>query len=322
MLIFALAGSEHLGAGIADRLGCDLAPHEERAFEDGEHKARPLVSVRGEDLFVLARLASGRAGSPNDQLVRLLFFLATCRANGAARVTAVLPYLAYARKERQTKRRDPVATRTLAALLEAVGTDRVVALDVHNPAAYQNAFRCEAIHLEARQLFVPRLHDRAAGAPIAVVSPDGGGINRAERLRRSLVAAAGADVRFGFMEKHRSRGVVSGALFAGEVAGACTIIVDDIIATGGTMRRAATACRDRGAASVHLVATHALFGPGSDALLSDPAIDGLLVTDSLVEPGAAPAAGVEVVGLAPLLADAIGRLALGEPLGDLTGLED
>ena len=84
---------------------------------------------------------------------KLLFFLATCRDNGAARVTAVVPYLAYARKDRQTKARDPVTTRYVAQLFEAVGTDCVVTLDVHNVAAFQNAFRCETIHLDARRLF-------------------------------------------------------------------------------------------------------------------------------------------------------------------------
>jgi ribose-phosphate pyrophosphokinase len=322
MLVFALEGSEHLGSTLAECLGSELARHEERHFEDGEHKARPLVSVRGEDVFVLARLAGGGAGSPNDQLVKLLFFLATCRANGAGRVTAVLPYLAYARKDRQTKRRDPVGTRTLAALLEAAGTDRVVAVDVHNPAAFQNAFRCETIHLEARQVFVPRLRELAAGAPAAVVSPDGGGIKRADLLRRSLEAATGEEVRFAFMEKHRSRGIVSGDLFAGDVEGARAFVVDDIIATGGTMRRAAAACREHGAASVHLVATHGLFGPGSEALLADASIDSILITDSLAQTAQPPGPSVKVVSIAPLLADAIGRLAQGEPLGDLTGLED
>jgi hypothetical protein len=83
---------------------------------------------------VLAGLAGDGDASPNDRLIRLLFFLAACRENGAARVTAVVPYLAYARKDRQTKRRDPVTMRYVAQLFEAVGTNRVVALDVHNVA--------------------------------------------------------------------------------------------------------------------------------------------------------------------------------------------
>lgn len=322
MRLFALEGAAALGAAVANALDRPLDPHEERAFEDGEHKARPLVSVRGEEVFVLAGLARDRDASPNDRLIRLLFFLAACRENGAARVTAVTPYLAYARKDRQTKRRDPVTMRYVAQLFEAVGTDRVIAMDVHNVAAFQNAFRCETVHLEARQLFAARLRALAAGRPVCVLSPDGGGVKRAELLRRSTEVATGESARFGFMEKHRSRGVVSGSLFAGDVEGAAVFVVDDMIGTGGTMIRAARTCRERGAAAVVAMATHGLFGPGSEALMEESAIDRILVTDSV--PSAAAAAGdrVEIVPVAPLIGDAIRRLKAGEPLGDLTGLED
>jgi ribose-phosphate pyrophosphokinase len=322
MRLFALEGATSLGGAVAGLLDRPLDPHEERDFEDGEHKARPLVSVRGEDVFVLASLAGGGGASANDRLVKLLFFLAACRENGAARLTAVVPYLAYARKDRQTKRRDPVTTRYVAQLFEAVGTDCVIALDVHNAAAFQNAFRCGTVHLEARQLFVPCLRPLTAGRPVCVFSPDGGGVKRAELLRRSFEAATGEGAGFGFMEKHRSRGVVSGSLFGGEVGGAAVFVVDDMIATGGTMARAARACRERGAAAVFAVATHGLFGPGSEALIEERAIDRILVTDSL--PSALEAAGdrVEVVPVGPLIGEAIGRLDKGEPLGDLTGLED
>jgi ribose-phosphate pyrophosphokinase len=323
MLLFALEGATALGGSIAGALGRRLDPHEERRFEDGEHKARPLVSVRGGDVFVVANLAGDADASPNDRLIRLLFFLASCRDNGATRVTAVVPYLSYARKDRQTKRRDPVTTRTVARLFDAVGTDRLVALDVHNVAAFQNAFRCETVHLEARQLFLPRIRALAAGRPICVFSPDGGGVKRAELLRQSAEAATGDAVAFGFMEKRRSRGVVSGSLFAGDVGGAAVFVVDDMIATGGTMARAARACRERGAAAVFAMAAHGLFGPGSDALTAETAIDRIVVTDSAPSALAAASNGrVEIAPVGPLIAEAIGRLHAGEPLGDLTGLED
>ena len=269
-------------------------------------------------------LAGSGGATVNDRLVKLLFFLATCRENGAAQVTAVVPYLAYARKDRQTKRRDPVTTRYVAQLFEAVGTDRVITLDVHNVAAFQNAFRCETVHLEARSIFVPRIRALAGGLPVTILSPDGGGVKRAELLRERYEAVTGEAAGFGFMEKRRSRGVVSGELFAGDVAGTAVFIVDDMISTGGTMRRAAAACRARGAQAVFAVATHGLFGPGSDALLADPAIDRILVTDSI--PTAAAAAGhserIEIISVAPLIAEAIHRLHVGSPLGDATSLED
>ena len=213
----------------------------------------------------------------------------------------------------------------MAQLFEALGTERVISLDVHNIAAFQNAFRCESVHLEARSIFVPRIRPLAGGLPVTILSPDGGGVKRAELLRERYEAVTGEPAGFGFMEKRRSRGVVSGELFAGDVAGTVVFIVDDMISTGGTMRRAAAACRARGAQAVFTVATHGLFGPGSDALLRDPAIDRIVVTDSV--PMAAVVAGqtegrVEIIPAAPLIAEAIHRLHVGSPLGDATSLED
>ena len=145
---FELNASRELGERVARALGSPLTPHEEREFEDGEHKARPLESVRGRDVYVLVSLYGDARQSVNDKLVRLLFFLGALRDASAGRITAVIPYLCYARKDRRSKSRDPVATRYVAGLLETVGADRVVTLDVHNLAAYENAFRIRAEHLQ------------------------------------------------------------------------------------------------------------------------------------------------------------------------------
>ena len=131
--LFVLEGSAALGASIAARLGVPLAAHEERDFEDGEHKARPLEPVAGGDVYVIHSLHGGPVQSPNDKLCRLLFFIGALKDAGASSVTAVVPYLCYARKDRRTKSLDPVTTRYVAAMLEAVGTDTVVTLEVHNP---------------------------------------------------------------------------------------------------------------------------------------------------------------------------------------------
>ncbi|CAN7635677.1 ribose-phosphate diphosphokinase [Mesorhizobium caraganae] len=226
MRFFALKGSEELGVAAAQTLAIELDPHEERDFEDGEHKTRPLVNVRGEDVYVLHSLAGRGGASANDKLCRLLFFLATCKENGAARVTAVVPYLAYARKDRQTKAHDPVTTRYVAQLFEAMGTDRIMTVDVHNFAAFQNAFRCESIHLDTRKLFAPLIAKLAGDLPITIFSPDSGGVKRAQLLKETLEAESGKEIGFGFMEKRRSRNVVSGELFAGDVADNAVFIVD------------------------------------------------------------------------------------------------
>lgn len=325
MRLFALKGTDRLGGAVAQALGAELDPHEERDFEDGEHKARPLVSVRGADVFILHSLAGEPGASANDKLVKLLLFIATCRENGAARVTAIAPYLAYARKDRQTKARDPVATRYVAQLFEVVGADCVVTLDVHNFVAFQNAFRCRTVHLDARRLLCPAILKLAGDLPAVIFSPDGGGVKRADLLRQSYEAETGREAGFGFMEKRRSRGVVSGDLFAGEVEGRAVFLVDDMISTGGTMLRAARACRERGARSVHALATHGLFGEGAEALFTGGAINSVVVTDSLSS-AERMASGredrLEIRSCAPLIAKAIRCLRGQGSLSELLGMED
>lgn len=311
MRIFALHGTELLGTAIAGAAGVKLDPHEERDFEDGEHKARPLVSVRGEDVYVIHALHGDDKQSANDKLIRLLFFLATCRENGAARVTAIVPYLAYARKDRQTKPRDPVTTRYIAQLFEAMGTDMVVTIDVHNMVAYQNAFRCATTHLDTRKLFAADIKARAGDLPVVIFSPDGGGVKRAQLLQEAFEELVDQPAGFGFMEKRRSEDVVTGDIFAGDVDGAAVFIVDDMISTGGTMRRAAHACRAHGAKKVFAYAAHGLFHEGAEEMLADPAFDKIVVTDSVAPFRLVPelvADRIGVISCAPLFAEAIMRL--------------
>ena len=310
-LLFALGAGRELGERVAARLDLPLAAHEERGFEDGEHKARPLVAVRGRDVYVLQSLHGDAGESPNDKLCRLLFFLGALRDAGAARTTAVCPYLCYARKERKTKPRDPVTSRYVATLFEAVGTDRVVTLDVHNLAAFQNAFRCRTEHLEARLLFVAHFAPLLAGRAVTVVSPDAGGVKRAERFREALARTLGREVGIAFLEKQRSEGVVSGEAVVGEVAGRTAVILDDLIATGTTLCRAARACRERGAVEVHAAATHGLFMGGAPELMAEPSLARIVVTDSVPPFRLDPARARErlvVLEVAPLLAAAIERL--------------
>lgn len=319
LAFFALNASADLGAAVAHALGQPLAAHEERAFEDGEHKTRPLESVEGAEVFVLQSLHGGPALSPDDKLCRLLFFIGALKDAGAARVTAVVPYLCYARKDRRTKPNDPVTVRYVAALFEAVGTDAVVTLEVHNPAAFENAFRCRTVALTAAPLFV----DYAEGLgpePLCVISPDPGGVKRAELFREALETRLGRPVGKAFVDKHRSAGVVSGELLVGDVAGTTALIVDDLISTGGTLLRAARAARAAGARRAIALVTHGLFMPGAAEAVADPAIDQLLVTDAVpcfrLE-GSAAIAKVRVLPAAPMLAETIRRLHEGRSLSDL-----
>jgi ribose-phosphate pyrophosphokinase len=318
--LFTLDPSGTFGSRVATALGIPVAAHEERVFEDGEHKLRPLENVRGLDAYVIHSLHSDATQSTDDKLVRLLFFVGALVDASAARVTAVVPYLCYARKDRRSKPRDPLASRYVASLLEAMGADAVVTLDVHNLAAYQNAFRIRAEHLEAKRLFVDHFAACVGRGPVAVVSPDIGGVKRAEAFRASLESRLARPVRMAFMEKHRSEGVVSGDLFVGDVTGCDVVIVDDLISSGGTIRRAVAACRSAGAARVFAAASHGLFTGNAGELLDDPGLDGLSVTDSVpafrLDPRHA-GRRLHVVDCAPMFAEAIRRMHCGGSLVEL-----
>ena len=317
--LFALNASAELGAAVSTALGVPLAAHEEREFEDGEHKARPLDAVTGADVYVVQSLHSGPKESANDKLCRLLFFIGALKDAGATRVTAVTPYLCYARKDRRTKPNDPVTTRYIAGMFESVGTDCVVTLEVHNPVAFENAFRCRTVALTGTTLFVDYVKKTFAGDKLAVISPDAGGMKRAELLREALEAALGHPVGKGLAEKYRSAGVVSGNLFVGDVAGTTALIVDDLISTGNTLLRAARSARKAGAKRVIALVTHGLFMPGATEVIADPEIDHLVVTDAV------PAfrldwsaqGKVAILPAAPLLAETIRRLHEERSLTDL-----
>lgn len=306
--LFAPASQTQLADSVATHLDVDLDPLEERDFEDGEHKTRLLRPVAGSDCHVIQSLYGHDGHSVNDRLVRTLFLLAELRDHGAARVTAVLPYLAYARKDRRTKPLDPVATRYVAQLLEAVGVDRVDTLDVHNPSAFENAFRVPVRNIEAGPGLADALLERDRPAAVTVVSPDAGGYKRAERFREILAERTGTRPGLAFMEKKRSAGTVSGDALVGEVDGTTAVLVDDMISTGGTLARAASACRQGGADRVVAVATHGLFTADARATLKAAPVDRIYITDSLVaarRAGDALGERLAIVAAGPILAEAI-----------------
>jgi ribose-phosphate pyrophosphokinase len=319
-VLFALHASRSFGEGVAQQLGISLSACEEREFEDGEHKSRPLINVRNQDVFVIQSLYEDTEQSVNDKLVRLLFFIGALKDASAARVTAVAPYLAYARKDAKTQTRDPVTTRYVAQLFEAAGTDRVVTMDVHNLAAFQNAFRCRTDHLEATRLFVAHFASLLKEErQITVVSPDIGGMKRAERFRQALGRALNRELNVAFMEKARAKGVMRAGRLIGDIAGSA-IIIDDLISTGGTLLHAATACRESGATKVHTAATHGVFTGDANRLFSGPGLDKIVVTDTIpafrLDPELARNKLV-VLTAAPLFAEAIRRIHTGGSLVEL-----
>ena len=201
-------------------------------------------------------------------------------------------------------------------MFESVDTDAIVTLEVHNPVAFENAFRCRTVTLSATPLFVD--FARKFDEDLSVVSPDTGGAKRAEMLRETLEAACGRPVGKAFADKHRSAGIVSGDLFVGDVVGRTALI--NLISTGGTLLRAARAARKAGARRVLALVTHGLFMPGAEEVLGDPAIERLVITDSVPPFRLARTATwdkLEILPTAPLLAETNGRLHDGRALADL-----
>lgn len=319
--ICALACSRAIALPIAQHLGVDLLPLEEREFDDGEHKVRPLASVRGRDVYVVQSTYDEPGKSANDKLIRLLLLIGALRDDGARRISAIVPYLCYARKDAKTQPRDPTSSRYVAQLFEAVGTDRVVVVEVHNPAAFFNAFRIGAEHIPTALLFADHIAARLdPHTPAVVVSPDPGGFKRAERLRTALSRRMKAEVSLALMEKTRARGRFASGELVGDVAGRTAIIVDDIVATGSTLAAAAQACRARGSTHVIAAAAHGLFvSPARDVIVGG-AIDHVVVTNSVppfrLEDHAARDR-VEIISLAPLLGETIGRLNAEASIADL-----
>lgn len=280
--IFSLSESEYLAASVAACLEMELAQHEERSFEDREYKLRPLEKVRGKDVYILQSLFGGADLSPQDKLCRLIFFIGAIKDAGAARITAVVPYLCYARKDRRTKPMDPLNIRYIAEMLESVGLDRIVTLEVHNLQAFENAFRIPTEHLQATPLFVEWLKRAAANQEVAIVSPDIGGVKRAELVRGLLEQSLERPVTLGIMEKYRSMGKVSGSFFIGDVQNKIAMIYDDILSSGTTLVRATTACLEHGATEVHVAVTHGLFIGDAWQKLDKSGIRSIVVTDSVL----------------------------------------
>jgi ribose-phosphate pyrophosphokinase len=306
MLLYALDSAQPLFEEVARCLQQSIAQHEERVFEDGECKLRPLTDPGGHDVYVMQSLHGEPGLSAHDRLWRLWTFAATLRDHGAARVTAVIPYLAYARKDRRTKPFDPLSLRHLAQLFEAAGVQRLIALEVHDAAAFENAFRCPIVHVRASCVFDALFNDLSGSvgslaveqpqvAPVqtdfamapgaacwVVASPDPGGVKRAQLWRESLQTRLGHELGFAMLDKRRSAGVVStDDLVAGDVKGAQVLLYDDLISSGGTMRRAAQALRTHGADRVVAVAAHGLFAQHAQDLLAEPALDAVVVSDSV-----------------------------------------
>jgi ribose-phosphate pyrophosphokinase len=295
--VFSGTANAPLAESVAGRLGLGLGGRLLEHFPDGEVQIRIRENVRGDDVYVIQP-----TGPPvGEHLLELLLLADACRRAGAERTTAVMPYFGYARQDRRSREGEPLGARLIAALIEAAGLARVVAVDLHTPSI-EGCFAVPLEHLSAVDLLGDTIRPGAPAGAV-VVSPDLGAVKLAERY------AALLRLPVAVVHKTRVSGTeVTARGLVGEVRGRRPIVVDDMISTGGTVAAAIGAVLDAGAVpDVTVVVSHALLvGPAAERLARLP-IRRLVATDSL-RLGTPAGVPLERVSLARLLADAIGRL--------------
>lgn len=210
-----------------------------------------------------------------------------------------------------------VTTRYLAQLIESIGIDHVVTLDVHNPSAFENAFRIPTSNLSAGGLFANELKDMAtdftAEEPLTVVSPDVGGIKRCEAFRDALVRDGKKNVELAYVIKKRRDTVLAEEIVLGHLQGRSAIILDDMISTGATIVHAANACWERGASEILVAATHGLFVGDAARVLSELRLEHIWITNSVVSPATQTVplfALVRVIDSSQLVAAEIRRIEM------------
>ena len=296
--ITLISGQAHrqLSENIAQALDIPLANAHVGRFPDGEIDIKVNVDLRGTDCFILQPTCP----PVNDNWIELLLLIDTLRRSSAGRITAVMPYYGYARKDRKDEGRVPISARVLANTVTIGGCDRLVTVDMH-AAQIQGFYDIPVDHLYAKPVLLSRLKELEIDNPV-IVSPDVGGI----KMARGYAKPLGADLAI--VDKRR----ISGSEIAvehviGDVEGRNVVIVDDMISTGGSIVEAANILRKSGAHSIVIVVTHPVFcGPAIERLSNAP-IDKVLVTDSIPSGSDWPES-FETVSIAPLLAKAISNI--------------
>jgi ribose-phosphate pyrophosphokinase len=305
-LVFAGSANPALAEEIAKRLGVRLGECTLRRFQNSEVKVEVLESVRGRDVY----LVQPTSPPVDEHLIEFLFMADACRRAGATRITAVVPYLGYARQDRRARGREALGARLIADLIRTAGLDRVLAVDLHTPSI-EGFFGVALEHISA----VPILANAILPAlqfDVVILAPDLGAVKLAERYAQVLQApiAVVHKVRISD-EEVQIGGIVN------EVRGRSAVVVDDMVSTGGTIEAAVNAFIAQGGdRDVVVAASHGvLVGPAVDRLRG-LSLKSFFTTDSVEVPGNLPLP-IKVISLAPLLAEAIERLNKEQSMSDL-----
>jgi ribose-phosphate pyrophosphokinase len=296
-MLFTGSANPTLAEEVAELLGVRLGGLERSVFANGEIYVRPTDSVRGTDCFVM----QSHSDPINFHIMEQLIAIDALKRASARRITAVVPYFGYSRQDKKVMPREAIAARLMGDMFMTAGADRIASVDLHT-GQVQGFIHKPFDHLTALPVFTDYLRDRLQG-PTTVVSPDAGGVKRAEKYARQL------DAYVAFIHKRREADVhnESEALAViGKVEGRHTIIVDDIIDTAGTAVNAVKLLKEKGALSVSIAATHGILsGPAVDRIKNSE-IEELVISNTIpASAGVELLDKVRVLSIAPLLAEAI-----------------
>jgi len=294
-----IAGSANplLAGRISEKLDVPLTDARLRRFPDGEINVKIEDSMRGHDVFVI------QPTSPpvNEHLMELFIILDALRRASAGRVTAVIPYYGYARKERKTQPREPISAKLIANFITLAGADRLLLFDLH-AEAIEGFFDVPTDHLSPHRIFADYLKTKNLHH-LTVVAPDAGGGRRAEAVANDLQAP----IAFGY-KRRTGEGDVDTIAVSGDVKGRDCVVVEDIITTGGTISKVVQALRNQGAGRVLVAATHPVFTGNAVERLRQADVEEVIVTDSVPIDADKLGPPLTVLSVAPLLAEAIIRV--------------
>ena len=310
--IFSLGGNDALAKSISDKLGAPLGQIKCKTFADGEQQVQFLENLRGKNIFLIQP-----TNPPADNWARLLLAIDAARGASAHEITAVVPYFGYARQDRKARPREPISARVFATALEAVGTTRILAMDLHNDAIGGFFRKTLVDYLYARPAFISFFKEffkeALAKDDLVVVSPDAGGVVRAQSYAKRLMRSADLAII------HKERDIpnqVARMKLIGDVSGKIALIIDDLADTCGTLARAAALLKESGAKKVYAAATHGVLSGEAKKNIDASPIERMFITDT-ISPERELSKKIQFVSVAPLFADAIKRIETGESLSAL-----
>jgi ribose-phosphate pyrophosphokinase len=315
-LVFSGTSNRLLAEEIAKRMQTRVGNALVDRFKNDECRIEIRENVRGAEVFVVQSLCRSPQGATvNDSIMELLLIIDALRRASANRITAVIPYYGYAKQDKKTKGREPISAKLVANMIQQAGAERIVTLDLH-AAQIQGFFDVPVDNLMAAPTLCNHLKNLdLQGEKVVVVSPDAGGVPRAELFAKRLKSTLAVII------KRRPEPDVSEVThIVGDVEGKIAVVVDDMISTGGTLVKAAEALRRKGATDVYTLATHGIFAGDAIAQFEKSEISKVIVTNTI--PRTIESSKVEHLTIAQILADAIKRITSNRSVSELFNAEE